>query len=160
MIRKNITQATLYLIEVCFAVFLLYRLSIKVFPLEDYSWSLFERLFDLYVVYQFLVYLVLKLRQDSIIDEYTELIYVAKGYLLAIENNDPKAIQSFNVIVSKMHQSTMMNDKKVLSYYDGLIQNVNNKNVYAIRHDINLFEHIIELERLEWRYSFLLRIFK
>ena len=102
----------------------------------------------------------MKLRQDSIIDEYTELIYVAKGYLLAIENNDPKAIQSFNEIVDKMHESFMMNDKKVLAYYDGLIKSVKDKNVYAIKHDINMFEHIIELERLEWRYSFLLRLCK
>lgn len=158
-ITKTITQIVLYLIEVVGISILLAYFSTF---LEAYTtlYNFIERCISFYTIYQILVVVILTNIND--IQKDLTLAYVTnlKKILLYKEtksNNIKKDI--LKNINYQLDHGTFNNDS-VLKFYKLIKDNIDKVNEENIKMELINAEHIYELNSLNWRFSFLLRIFK
>lgn len=72
-IKPYIKQSIVFLVEVSLIVGIFTYLSLIVFPISEFSWSIFERCLTIFTFYEFLIYATLKLMNDAHKDAYNTL---------------------------------------------------------------------------------------
>lgn len=159
MVRKNITVVLLYLTEVIIAVSAITMITLKVWPLPDGT-SVFDRAVNSYVIYQIVIYAVLKLRADAIYDMYSAFKYACSIGKVSLLTNDKTSEENLFKTIEKQRDNSIMNNKKVIEKYYALEKCMIDKNVDAIDFLIADAEHNMELAQFEWNFSLLVRIFK
>lgn len=159
MARKNLTVILLYLTEVMIAVSAITMLTLKVWPLPDGA-PVFDRAINSYVIYQILIYAVLKLRADAIYDMYSAFKYACSIGKYSLLTNDKASEEKLSKIIEKQRENTIMNNETVIEKYYVLEKCMVDKNVSTIDYLIADAEHNMELAQFEWNFSLLVRIFK
>lgn len=159
MIRKNITVVLLYLIEILIAVFAITYITLRFFPLPEGA-SIFDRAVNSYVIYQILIYAVLKLRADAIYDMYSAFKYACNIGKYSIITNDKNAKDNLFKTIEKQRDQSIMNNTIVIEKYYALEQCIINTDIDTINCLIADADHNMELAQFEWNFSVLVRIFK
>ena len=158
-ISKTLTQIFLYLLEVVGISILFAWLSTF---LKDCSsiYDFMERCITCYTIYQILVVVIL-----------TNINDIRKDYLLAYITNLKKCILYIDTKQDYIKQNILENIKyqldkgtfnrnDVINSYKYIKNNIDNLSKDNIEMEIINAEHCYEETSLNWKFSFLLRLFK
>lgn len=158
-ITKTITQIFLYLIEVVGISILLAYFSTF---LEAYTtlYNFIERCISFYTIYQILVIVILTNIND--IQKDLTLAYMTnlKKLLLYKETKSENIKKDILKNINYQLDYGTFNNDSVLKSYRLIKDNIDKVNEENIKMELINAEHIYELNSLNWRFSFLLRIFK
>lgn len=158
-ITKTITQIFLYLIEVVGISILLAYFSTF---LEAYTtlYNFIERCISFYTIYQILVVVILTNIND--IQKDLTLAYMTnlKKLLLYKETKSENIKKDVLKNIDYQLDHETFNNYSVLKSYRLIKDNIDKVNEENIKMELINAEHIYELNSLNWRFSFLLRIFK
>lgn len=158
-ITKTITQIFLYLIEVVGISILLAYFSTF---LEAYTtlYNFIERCISFYTIYQILVIVILTNIND--IQKDLTLAYMTnlKKLLLYKETKSENIKKDILKNINYQLDHGTSNNDSVLKSYRLIKDNIDKVNEENIKMELINAEHIYELNSLNWRFSFLLRIFK
>lgn len=158
-ITKTITQIFLYLIEVVGISILLAYFSTF---LEAYTtlYNFIERCISFYTIYQILVVVILTNIND--IQKDLTLAYMTnlKKLLLYKETKSENIKKDVLKNIDYQLDYGTFNNDSVLKSYRLIKDNIDKVNEENIKMELINAEHIYELNSLNWRFSFLLRIFK
>ena len=135
------------------------------FPIKDF-FDFFSRSLGIYSVYQLLIYSTLKLANDAQKDAYSTLKVMNENALLLIEvyGNDYAKYFILSIILKnhinlQLHDS-VFNMEEVQEKYMKLIENIDTKNIFSIRFEINSINHNLALLDQEFLLSIFLRLLK
>lgn len=166
MNKKHITniilQIVLYLIEIMTASCLLACLTISI---KSYSstYNFIERIIMSYTIYQIIVIIILNnlndIEKDSCLAYMTNL---KKLLLYANTRNDFIKKNLEKNIKYQLERKTINNNKYKQAYImlEKSLNNIDKVDRSYIEMELINAEHIYEFCTLNWRYSFLLRLFK
>lgn len=159
---KTCFQIFLYVLEISFFCGLLTYLSFLFIPLGTTvsAMDIWERFTLFYVLYQMLVCMTLTNINDIKADEYLALHSTAESAVLAIESNSLRLICQVQDTIDKQLDSGVFNDMNVRKKYHFLSECVDDGNLIEVRQISIWSGHCAEASKLDWRFSFLLRIFK
>lgn len=153
------TQIFLYIIEVVGISILLAYISTF---LKDYTtlYDFIERCILFYTIYQILVVVILTNIND--IQKDLTLAYMTnlKKLLLYKETKSENIKNDILKNINYQLDHGTFNNDSVLKSYRLIKNNIDKVNEEHIKIELINAEHIYELNLLNWRYSFLLRIFK
>ncbi len=119
-----------------------------------------ERFLLFYGVYQLLAFIILSNINDIKADEYLALMTNASLAAKACEYNDGNTKKTIYRIIDKQLDSGMFNDCDVRDKYRQLKQLVDSNNIRGIEYMIIWANHCCEATKLQWKYSFILRLLK
>ncbi|MGN0181202.1 MAG: hypothetical protein ACI4DP_02140 [Candidatus Ornithomonoglobus sp.] len=159
IIAKNIKQILLVLLELCVVVGLLTYISCKQFPTEDWV-ELLERIGIFYAIYQIAVYSILSTLNDIKTDQYLALKTATTYAILACTCDGKEQYNCIINCIDKELAHNMHNDLRVRNFYKNLKNYIESKDINAIEAMRVWAEHCMEESKLQWRFWFLLRIFK
>ncbi|MCD8016029.1 MAG: hypothetical protein LUG99_23300 [Lachnospiraceae bacterium] len=162
IITKTCFQIFLYALEIfVFCGFLTY-LSLKLIPLEPAASviDILERFTLFYALYQITVYLILTNINDVKADEYLALHSTAELATLAVESHSTQLVLQVKNTINKQLDGGILNDIKVRANYAALTNCIESENAVGIKQISIWSSHCVEESKLNWKFSFLLRIFK
>lgn len=163
IITKTIWQIFLYLFEVISISLFLTYLTTFIEDINSPSEWL-ERATMCYTIYQILVLVILTNKNDIERDSCLAYIKVLKECLLYIEVNeeDIKKELSKDILKNIDYQldSGTFNNNEYRQAYALIRNNINNLNKNSIKIEIIKAEHNYEMNALNWKFSFILRLFK
>ena len=164
-IKPYIFQSLIYLFEVFLIIFILNCIIAYFFPIKDF-FDFFSRSLGIYSVYQLLIYSTLKLANDAQKDAYSTLKVMNENALLLIEvyGNDYAKYFILSIILKnhinlQLHDS-VFNMEGVQEKYIKLIKDIDTKNIFSIRFEINSINHKLALLDQEFLLSIFLRLLK
>lgn len=122
--------------------------------------EIMERFALFYGFYQLIVFLILTNLNDIRADEYLALKNAAELASLSLEFQSTQLEQQVRSLVDKQLESDVFNDTVVRKNYQNIVACLNQNNLIGIKQISIWASHCSELATLNWRFSFLLRIFK
>ena len=161
-IFKIIWQIVLYAFELASTSLFFTWISIFICSIDS-TWGYIERFLICYTMYQLLVVVILNTLNDIERDSCLAYLTLLKKVLLFLDTNN-KMIK--DEIVDKINYQLDVGTMNNLNYrnsYELLLSYIeNNKKIDRtyVENEIISVEHIYEFISLQWRYSFLLRLFK
>lgn len=159
---KTCFQIFLYALEICaFCGFFTY-LSLNLVPLESTASviDILERFTLFYALYQIAVYLILTNINDVKADEYLALHSTAELAALAVESHSTQLVLQVKNVINKQLDGGVLNDIKVRDNYAALSNCIESENAVGIKQISIWSSHCAEESKLNWKFSFLLRMFK
>ena len=162
VITKTVFQICLYALEVgvfcggfTFASIMLLKTENTITTIE-----IMERFALFYGFYQLIVFLILTNLNDIQADEYLALKNTAELASLSLESQSTQLEQQVRSLVDKQLESDVFNDTNVRKSYSNIVTCLAQNNLVGIKQISIWASHCSELATLNWRFSFLLRIFK
>ena len=122
--------------------------------------EIMERFVLFYSFYQLIVFLILTNLNDIQADEYLALKNAAELASLSLESQSTQLEQQVRLLVDKQLKSDVFNDTDVRKSYENIVACLAQNNLVGIKQISIWASHCSELATLNWRFSFLLRIFK
>ena len=122
--------------------------------------EIMERFALFYGFYQLIVFLILTNLNDIQADEYLALKNTAELASLSLESQSTQLEQQVRSLVDKQLESDVFNDMNVRKSYRNIVACSAQNNLVGIKQITIWASHCSELATLNWRFSFLLRIFK
>ena len=119
-----------------------------------------ERFALFYGFYQLIVFLILTNLNDIQADEYLALKNTAELASLSLESQSTQLEQQVRLLVDEQLKSDVFNDIKVRNSYKNIIACLSQNNLVGIKHISIWAGHCSEQAKLNWRFSFILRIVK
>lgn len=119
-----------------------------------------ERFALFYGFYQLIVFLILTNLNDIQADEYLALKNAAELASLSLESQSTQLEQQVRLLVDKQLESVVFNDIVVRKQYGNIVDCLDQNNTVGIKQISIWASHYSEMATLNWRFSFLLRIFK
>lgn len=119
-----------------------------------------ERVGLFYTFYQIFTYIILTNLNDIKADEFLALKSTATIALKACEYNDETWKNISRNQIEEQLNSSVFNDLLVRKNYTALKQYIDSNAMKEIDYMIIWAEHCAEMQRLQWRFSFLLRRIK
>jgi hypothetical protein len=159
IVIKSIWQIFLVFFEICIVVGILVYASNKIFPITE-TFECIERAFMFYAFYQIITFLILNTINDVDKDSYLAL---KTNYKIAELFCETKEIGTLNYLKANIEyqlNNQTFNKLSVRQEYKNLSEYIKNEDIAQIKFKVILFEHLTEATVLNWRYSFLLRLFK
>lgn len=133
----------------------------------SYYFKPFESLIDLlerftlfYGIYQLFVFIILSNINDIKSDEYLALANTTSLAAKACEYNDENEKKAIYTMIDKQLDSITFNDCRVREKYSLLKQLIESNNQKEIEYMTIWAGHCCEGTKLQWKYSFILRLFK
>ena len=161
-ITKTIWQIFLYAFELISISLLFTWLSTFVANCNS-IWELIERFIACYTIYQLLIIIVLNNINDIAKDSCLAYISNLKMIDLYLEIKDKNMKKELLKNIDHQLDSGTINNNKYRESYKRLKERINNskfENKSYIKYELIKAEHNYEFISLQWRYSFLLRLFK
>ena len=162
IITKTITQILIYLLEILiFAGFLTY-ITTLITKIKS-GFELVERFTICYTLYQILVVIILTNINDIQKDSCLAYIRILKKLLLYFEVNSKILKQEILKNIDYQLDSGTFNNPQYRNSYEKIKTNITEKKSFdkdMIKNELINAEHRYEMISLNWRFSFLLRIFK
>lgn len=161
-IIKTIWQIILYVIELLSISFLLAYLTTLIQKCNS-VWSLIERVLLCYTFYQIIVVIILNNINDIEKDSCLAYMTNIKKVLLYKETKSKYIKEDILKNINYQLDSGTINNKQYREAYIILkkeIENINNIDKSYIEMELINAEHKYEAASLNWKYSFLLRLFK
>lgn len=159
---KSVFQICLYALEIAvfcggatFVSVMLFDTNNTITPIE-----IMERFALFYGFYQLIVFLILTNLNDIRADEYLALKNAAELASLSLESQSTQLEQQVRLLVDKQLESDVFNDTVVRKSYQNIVACLDQNNLVGIKQISIWASHCSELVILNWRFSFLLRIFK
>lgn len=165
-IKPYIKQSIVFLVEVSLIVGIFTYLSLIVFPISEFSWSIFERCLTIFTFYEFLIYATLKLMNDAHKDAYNTLKVNYENALIYFDllnyNKDLANEYKKRMLaqIKIQYREDLLNPKEVNELYEKLEIYLENNDLIDIKFELNNINHWLYHLDLEFMHSFLLRIFK
>ena len=156
---KSLWQIFLVFIELLVVVGITTYTSNKFYPSENWI-ELIERIGIFYGIYQIAVYIILSTINDVKSDEYLALKNNASIALKACEYNDEEWKNIIKAQIDSQLKNSMLNDLLVRKNYSVLKTCIDTNTTKNIEYMIIWAEHCAEMSKLQWRFSFLLRLLK
>ena len=120
----------------------------------------FERFTLFYGLYQLSVFVILSNLNDIKSDEYLALMNTASLASKACEFNDADKKKEICLLIDKQLESDMFNDCIVREKYIYLKQLIESNNRKEIEYLVIWAGHFCDETKLQWKYSFILRLIK
>lgn len=159
IIMKKIKQMMLIFFELSIVVGVLTKISCEQFPTENWI-ELLERIGVFYGIYQMIVYIILSTLNDVKVDEYLALRTAASNAILVCTWENEKHYDDIISRIDRELEHDMLNDLNIREAYSDLKEYIKTKDINAIEAIKIWAEHGMEASKLQWRFSFILRIFK
>ena len=159
IVTKTIWQVFLMLFEITAIVGGLTWLSSLIWEIES-GLDVLERIGLFYGFYQISTYIILSTLNDIKADEYLALKNNASIALKACEHNDNEWKEIIKKQIDKQLDSGTLNDMLVRKNYGVLKQCIDTNTIKNIEYMIIWADHCAEASKLQWRFSYLLRIVK
>lgn len=159
IVTKILWQIFLYLFEVIGISIIFTYLTTFMIPIE-LAFDFFERVLMCYTVYQILVLIILTNLNDIEKDSCLAYITNLKKCLLYIENKEEYIKQDILKNIDYQLDNSTLNDNKFRDSYILIKNNIDKLTVTSINMELIEAEHIYEMVSLNWRFSFILRLFK
>lgn len=159
IITKSIWQVFLYLFEVVVIAFigtLVFNYFKPILSITEFI----ERMILSYTVYQVLVLVILTNLNDAKKDSYLALLNTLKLCKLYIDSKDKNIKNNIITNVDTQLNPSTFNDLNIRSDYQEIRDNLECFTSTQIEYKIISTERMYEMASLNWRISFLLRIFK
>lgn len=119
-----------------------------------------ERFALFYGFYQLIVFLILTNLNDIQADEYLALKNAAELASLSLESQSTQLEQQVRLLIDKQLESVVFNDIVVRKQYGNIVDCLDQNNTVGIKQISIWASYCSEMATLNWRFSFLLRIFK
>ena len=119
-----------------------------------------ERFALFYGFYQLIVFLILTNLNDIQADEYLALKNAAELASLSLESQSTQLEQQVRLLIDKQLESVVFNDIVVRKQYGNIVDCLDQNNTVGIKQISIWASQCSEMATLNWRFSFLLRIFK
>ena len=159
---KTVFQICLYSLEIgvfcggaTFVSIMLFDTNNTITTIE-----IMERFALFYGFYQLIVFLILTNLNDIQADEYLALKNTAELASLSLEFQSAQLEQQVRLLVDKQLESDVFNDTDVRKSYRNIVACLDQNNLVGIKQISIWASHCSEMARLNWRFSFLLRVFK
>ncbi len=159
VVTKTLWQMFLMLLEIAVIVGGLTFLSSLFWKVEN-GLDILERIGLFYSFYQIAAYIILSTWNDIKADEYLALKNVASIALKACEHKDNEWKNIAIKQIDKQLDSGTFNDTIVRDNYNTLKLCIDTNTIKNIEYMIIWAEHCADESKLQWKFSFLLRIFK
>lgn len=156
---KTSWQIFIVFIELFMVVGITTYISNKFYPSQDWI-ELMERIGIFYGIYQIIVYIILSTINDIKADEYLAL-KTAVSYAICISEGCTE--EQYKMVVDGIDEqleNDMFNDLNVRNYYIALKDCIQIKDVNSMKLMKIYAEHCAETSKLQWKFSFLLRLLK
>lgn len=162
ILTKTVFQICLYGLEI--GVFCGGATFMSIMPFDTgnaiTTIEIMERFALFYGFYQLIVFLILTNLNDIQADEYLALKNTAELASLSLESQSTQLEQQVRSLVDKQLESDVFNDTNVRKSYSNIVTCLAQNNLVGIKQITIWASHCSELATLNWRFSFLLRIFK
>ena len=119
-----------------------------------------ERFALFYGFYQLIVFLILTNLNDIQADEYLALKNTTELASLSLESKSAQLEQQVRRLVDRQLKGDVFNDTNVREGYRNIVACLDQNNLVGIKQISIWASHCSEMARLNWRFSFLLRVFK
>lgn len=159
IILKTIWQILLLFVEIGIIAGGLTWGSYYLWPFES-AINMLERFSLFYGIYQLIVFIILSNINDIESDEYLALMNAASLAAKACEYNDENEKKAVFLLINKQLDSGVFNDCKVRDNYCLLKQLTESNKRKEIEYMIIWAGHCCDAAKLQWKYSFILRLFK
>ena len=159
---KTVFQICLYSLEIGVLCGGATFVSVMLFDTDNTitTIEIMERFALFYGFYQLIVFLILTNLNDIQADEYLALKNTAELASLSLEFQSAQLEQQVRLLVDKQLESDVFNDTDVRKSYKNIVACLAQNNLVGIKQISIWASHCSELATLNWRFSFLLRIFK
>ncbi len=160
-IANRAIQIFLLFLEIGIATIGLTAVSVWLFPCES-GWPMIERALLCYSIYQVLVFLVLSTLNDIQQDSCLAMLTMFKRLRLYTETCDSDLKVKISETLDWNLEPGTLNDMKYREVYAEIKCKLEEGTLDAcyIEQQIIKWEHFYTFCSLQWRFSFLLRIFK
>lgn len=162
ILTKTVFQICLYGLEI--GVFCGGATFVSIMPFDTgnaiTTIEIMERFALFYGFYQLIVFLILTNLNDIQADEYLALKNTAELASLSLESQSTQLEQQVRSLIDKQLGSDVFNDTNVRKSYRNIAACLAQNNLVGIKQITIWASHCSELATLNWRFSFLLRIFK
>ena len=162
ILTKPVFQICLYGLEI--GVFCGGATFVSIMPFDTgnaiTTIEIMERFALFYGFYQLIVFLILTNLNDIQADEYLALKNTAELASLSLESQSTQLEQQVRSLIDKQLGSDVFNDTNVRKSYRNIAACLAQNNLVGIKQITIWASHCSELATLNWRFSFLLRIFK
>ena len=159
ILSKTLTQIFVYLIEVIGISTLLAYLSTFI-QKTCTTFDFIERCIMCYTIYQILVVIILTNLNDIQKDLLLAYITNLKKCLLYIETKQENIKKSILNNIDYQLKKDTFNTNEMIKAYKHIKENIDNLTKDNIEMEIINAEHCYELNSLNWKFSFLLRLLK
>ncbi len=159
ILSKTLTQIFVYLIEVIGISTLLAYLSTFI-QKTCTTFDFIERCIMCYTIYQVLVVIILTNLNDIQKDLLLAYITNLKKCLLYIETKQEYIKKSILNNIDYQLKKDTFNTNEMIKAYKHIKENIDNLTKDNIEMEIINAEHCYELNSLNWKFSFLLRLLK
>ena len=162
ILTKTVFQICLYGLEIGVFCGGATFVSIMLFDTDNTitTIEIMERFVLFYSFYQLIVFLILTNLNDIQADEYLALKNTAELASLSLESQSTQLEQQVRLLIDKQLGSDVFNDTNVRKSYRNIAACLAQNNLVGIKQITIWASHCSELATLNWRFSFLLRIFK
>ena len=159
---KTVFQIFLYGLEIGVLCGGATFLSIKLFDASDTITviEIMERFALFYGFYQLIIFLILTNLNDIQADEYLALKNTTELASLSLESKSAQLEQQVRRLVDRQLKGDVFNDTNVREGYRNIVACLDQNNLVGIKQISIWASHCSEMARLNWRFSFLLRVFK
>lgn len=162
ILTKTVFQICLYGLEI--GVFCGGATFVSIVPFDTgnaiTTIEIMERFALFYGFYQLIVFLILTNLNDIQADEYLALKNTAELASLSLESQSTQLEQQVRLLIDKQLGSDVFNDTNVRKSYRNIAACLAQNNLVGIKQITIWASHCSELATLNWRFSFLFRIFK
>ena len=152
-------QIFLVFIEVFGVTSLLVYASQFLKPAQD-EFDILERYITFIAAYEILVYIILTVLNDIRRDSLLALKTSFEQALFYCETGSDFAKDNLVDKITKQLDSGTFNHLDVRKEYENLLQYIEAKNVLAVKYALLIINHNYEMCHLQWKFTFLLRLFK
>lgn len=159
VVTKSIFQVLLYIVEV-FGVAFLITLILNHFKSIESIVEFVETMILSFTIYQVVVLVILTNLNDIKKDSYLAFLTTLKLCKIYLESKDKNLKMYIIEKIDKQLDLGTFNIVKVKDKYEYLKNNLELLSVSDLDTEIVLGEHDYEMVSLNWRFSFLLTIFK
>lgn len=159
VITKTVWQVFLMLFEITVIVGGLTWLSSLIWQIEN-GLDILERIGLFYGLYQISTYIILSTLNDIKVDQYLALKTNATLSLKACEYNDVDWKKAIQRQIGEQLSNTTLNDISIREKYNKLNKCIDLNLTKEIEYMIIWADHCAEGHKLQWRFSYLLRIIK
>ena len=158
-ISKTITQIIIYLFEVV-SISILFAWLSTFLKETCTTYDFFERCITCYTLYQILVVIILTNINDIEKDLLLAYITNLKKCILYIDTKQNYIKKDILKNIDYQLEKSTFNRNDVINSYKNIKNNIDNLTKDNIEMEIITAEHFYETNSLNWRFSFLLRLYK
>ena len=159
IIAKTIGQIFLYLLEVVGMSIIIANLTTSLAPVYS-LFEFIERTIMCYTIYQILIIVILTNLNDIQKDSCLAYITNLKKCLLYIETKESYIKEDILKNINYQLDDGTFNNNEFRKAYENIKNNIDNFRENYIKMELINAEHIYEMNSLNWRFSFLLRLVK